>query len=57
MGIFSSKPCVQGDAPDSSLSEILLGSCNQGAANSEPTHRTQYREGENSAAEIVMLIA
>ena len=57
VGIFSGKPCVQTDAPDSSLGEILLRSCNEGATNSTAPHCTQCREGKNSTAGIVMLIA
>jgi hypothetical protein len=57
VGIFSGKSCVQSYSPDSSLSKIPLRSCNQRAPNSAAAHRTYYREGKNSAGEIVMLIA
>ena len=57
VGIFSDKPCVQSDAPDSSLGEIFLCSCNQRATNSAATHRTHYHQGNNSPGEIVMLDA
>ena len=57
MGIFPGKLCIQSDAADSPFGEILLSSCNQGATNSTAPHRTQCREGKNSAAGIVMLIA
>jgi hypothetical protein len=57
MGIFSGKPCVQSDAPDSSLGKVPFRSCNQRPTNSVAAHRTQYREGKNSAGGIVMLIA
>jgi hypothetical protein len=48
VGIFSGKPCVQSDAPDSSLGEILLRSCNQRATNSAAAHRSQCHQGKNS---------
>ena len=56
-GMFSGKPRVQSDAPDSSLGEILLRGCNQRATNSVTTHCPQYHQGKNSAGGIVMLIA
>src|SRR5258705_8257273 len=57
VGIFSSKPCIQGNAPDSSLSEIFLRRCNQRTANSAAARPSRCHHGKNSPGRIVMLIA
>lgn len=57
VGTLSRKPGVQCDAPDSSLSEVFFGTCNQRPTNSATAHRAQHRQSQNPAATIVMLIA
>ena len=55
--VLSRKPCIQGNAHDSSLREICFRGCNQRATNSAAARGTQCDQGKNSPGRIVMLIA